>query len=480
MVVCKYFLQGTCKFGDYCKFEHQINDNFNGYQNQTGTSILHQANYASAQSPKLPNSAEPSSSNVDTSTLIKAVANDMTMLEKGGQWMLSCYAPFKEKPAFPGFEDQSFEELRLGYYEAAKNGTIDQYKQQIQTMIQQIMSRVKTLQNPSPDIVEMLKKIYNTPPSSQSGVFSGNIFSSPNTSSLNQQPTNFGIFAQGNQKLFANVQPQQQAPQNTFGSMGTNIFGGNNQNTGFGGQIPTNSPFAAPQGSPTLPSTSNSIFGQSNTNFAQQSSIFGGQQNPGSIFGGGNNANATPITGSIFGSNNSALTPQSSSQNASQNVFGNQNTQQMFGQPTSHNTNLFGTPATQDPLQVTPGIFGGPQPGQMSHQPASNIFASPVSQSPAPNTSVFGQHTPVAFSTPVNSDSAFGHGNLGAQVHSANIFGGAPANNMATHVSAVHDEKLYSKLEDLSPEEIKWFESDDLDIMNIPEKPPTFQMCFKV
>lgn len=51
----------------------------------------------------------------------------MTVAEKGGQWLLSCYAPFKEKPAFPGFEDHSFEEIRLGYYEAVKNGTLEQY-----------------------------------------------------------------------------------------------------------------------------------------------------------------------------------------------------------------------------------------------------------------------------------------------------------------------------------------------------------------
>lgn len=51
----------------------------------------------------------------------------MIVAEKGGQWLLSCYAPFKEKSAFPGFEDHSFEEIRLGYYEAVKNGTVEQY-----------------------------------------------------------------------------------------------------------------------------------------------------------------------------------------------------------------------------------------------------------------------------------------------------------------------------------------------------------------
>lgn len=51
----------------------------------------------------------------------------MTVAEKGGQWLFSCYAPYKEKPAFPGFEDTSPEEIRLSYYEAQKNGNIAQY-----------------------------------------------------------------------------------------------------------------------------------------------------------------------------------------------------------------------------------------------------------------------------------------------------------------------------------------------------------------
>lgn len=51
----------------------------------------------------------------------------MLNCEKGGQWPLSSYAPFKEKANFPGFEDQSFEEVRLGFYTATTAGTLNQY-----------------------------------------------------------------------------------------------------------------------------------------------------------------------------------------------------------------------------------------------------------------------------------------------------------------------------------------------------------------
>lgn len=57
---------------------------------------------------------------VDVGTLIKSVATDVEAVDKGGQWLLSCYAPFKDKPAIAGFEDLSFEEVRLGYVEAQK------------------------------------------------------------------------------------------------------------------------------------------------------------------------------------------------------------------------------------------------------------------------------------------------------------------------------------------------------------------------
>lgn len=51
----------------------------------------------------------------------------MTAFEHSKQWLLSCYGPFKEKPVFPGFLDYAFEEIRFGFYDAIKNGTVEQY-----------------------------------------------------------------------------------------------------------------------------------------------------------------------------------------------------------------------------------------------------------------------------------------------------------------------------------------------------------------
>lgn len=121
--------------------ELYFSDTYNGSKTQH-TSILWQSQLGNTQFqsqntaifPKQASSiftqeTKPTSSsgNVDVDTLIKSVVNDMFAVENSGQWLLSCYGPFKEKSIFPGFEDYSFEEIRFGFYDALKNGTIEQY-----------------------------------------------------------------------------------------------------------------------------------------------------------------------------------------------------------------------------------------------------------------------------------------------------------------------------------------------------------------
>lgn len=98
----------------------------------------------------------------DISTLVKSVITDMSAAEKGGQWLLSSYAPFKEKIPFHGFEDHSMEEIRYQFYESVKNGTSDQFKRNLQYLLQQAALKIKALQSPSADVINMVKTIYNT------------------------------------------------------------------------------------------------------------------------------------------------------------------------------------------------------------------------------------------------------------------------------------------------------------------------------
>lgn len=54
------------------------------------------------------------------------VAEEVLAAERGGQWLLSCFGPFKERKCLPGMEDFSPEEVRWEMYQAQKNGTTDQ------------------------------------------------------------------------------------------------------------------------------------------------------------------------------------------------------------------------------------------------------------------------------------------------------------------------------------------------------------------
>lgn len=426
MAVCKFFLQGTCKFGEMCKFGHDVNDNYNSYQSSgPSTTWRNPTIYgATLAQPKINSLPGQEQKNVDINTLIKSVVTDMTQADKGGQWLFSCYAPFKEKPGFPGFEDQSFEEIRYRYYDAVSGGSVEQFKQQVQGMAQEVLLKVRSLQNPSSDLVNILVNIYNTPASSQAGVYSGNTFPNSNSSSftfksgpVSQQP----IFAQANQNLFSNSQ------QNTFGA---NVFGGNNQitqnnTTGslFAGntQNTSNNVFAKPGNTNVFQSpseqvqTSTNMFPQANSNIAVQNksnSIFTSQQ---------------PSTGSIFGTNHQI---------------------NMFPPPNSQSTNIFALPNVQSQTSTNPNtnIFNTVQNPQLSNnQPQKNVTFDQL-----PN-------------------SVFATGNQTTQ----------PQTRVFNNSQSPHsDQSIYSKLEDLTEEEIKWFESEGFDT-KIPENPPTYDICFR-
>lgn len=73
-----------------------------------------------------PQPSNASQGGVTDDQLVNQVLLDVQAVLKGGQWILSCYSPFKEKPNFPGITDLSPEEARLFIYEAKANNTLDQ------------------------------------------------------------------------------------------------------------------------------------------------------------------------------------------------------------------------------------------------------------------------------------------------------------------------------------------------------------------
>ncbi|XP_057652001.1 nucleoporin NUP42-like isoform X1 [Diorhabda carinulata] len=426
MTVCKFFLQGNCKFGEMCKFGHDVNDNYNSFQS-TGSSTTwrNPAVYGTnLTQPKINPSPGQEQKNVDINTLIKSVVTDMTQAEKGGQWLFSCYAPFKEKPAFPGFEDQSFEEIRYGYYDAIAGGSVEQFKQQIQQMAQEALLKVRSLQNPSSDLVNILVNIYNTPASSQAGIYSGNTFPNPNSSNftfksgpVSQQP----IFAQANQNIFSNSQKNIFVGNHVFGgnnkitpnNTSDNLFIGNTQNT-------TNNVFARPGNTNVFQGPSEQV--QASTLFSQTNSNIAVQNKSNSIF-----TSQQPSTGSTFGTDKQT------------NLF------PLQSQPNSLSTNIFASPNVQPPSSTNSNanLFNTTHnPQLLNNQHQKNV--------------TFGPHSNSVFATTHQQNNVFNNASL-PQI----------------------DQSIYSKLEDLTEEEIKWFESEALDVRKIPVKPPTYDICFK-
>lgn len=74
-----------------------------------------------------PQTAAPAQSSIPADEqLVTQVQADMQSALRGGQWILSSYSPFKEKPVFPGISDLSPEEARLFIYEAKNSNNLEQ------------------------------------------------------------------------------------------------------------------------------------------------------------------------------------------------------------------------------------------------------------------------------------------------------------------------------------------------------------------
>ncbi|XP_058039574.1 nucleoporin NUP42 [Ahaetulla prasina] len=179
--ICSYYLQGNCRFGDRCWYEHpnggRASQAFgqNSGPNRRGArsgqhhySVSLQAfNYS--KSSKWKSNKDPRSSNFsqnrfpaldssehvnnDTSEeekLNEIIMKDMEIWESSGQWMFSSYSPMKEKPNISGFSDFLPEELRLVYYNCKANNNIQAYVNSVQQLVIQWKGRLHELKNAIP------------------------------------------------------------------------------------------------------------------------------------------------------------------------------------------------------------------------------------------------------------------------------------------------------------------------------------------
>lgn len=352
MVICKYYRQGNCRYGQYCQYEH-INDFSN-------TKVEH-----------------------NEDDIAVTVAKEVLLAERGGQWLLSCFGPFRDRPIIPGMDDLSPEEVRCELYEAQKNGLVEQAKLHYQQLCQDMKAKREALKNPTRETITMLRKILGSSRKAGGNV-SGNTAGKSATFS----------FAASQLVLVNNASTNNVFGNKTFGVQSNNPFGGG----GF-----------------TSSSNATSIFGKTNTN---STPVFGGTPTFGnnlgfgtatstnSFFNGTTNSlasfNTVQSNTSTFGapSNNTIFggSPQSVfGQNANNNVFGTAN---QLGNASS--VSLFNSPMTSQPntsifgaTTTTPNLFGGSSSSSLQTNPV--FGTSTTSAGSAFNGGIFNQPKMPAF-----------------------------------------------------------------------------------
>lgn len=450
----------------------------------------------------------------------QVITTEVQATLKGNQWPLSCFGPFKEKKNIPNFiEDVSFEECRLNAYEAGKQNMLQSYAQQFNQQIQDAQGKMNAILNLNKDIVDVIISLYEDEqsapkPSAFSGgnsfgavaptapggsVFGGatsvpstggSMFGSGGTFGNNTAAPQGSVFGGalkqssfGQQpSIFAAAQPA--APANPFAS----AFGQTTAQANTGGSI-FGKPAATPAFGGSAFSAQPSIFGQSNQ--SQQGSIFGAQQpsqpqvnafgtspQQGSIFGTATLQPSQPQS-SVFGTN--AAQPQSSVFGTQPSAFGAQPT---FGQVTT-------TPAPQ--LAASGGMF---LQQQQQQQPAfgSSPFgaqpAAPLQQQAFNQTSVFAQTAqqppqPSAFSQPQQTG-FFGQQQntvaspFGIQAGQPHTLQQQPQINPFTQQpqnAGTLNGTEYSRMEDLSPEDLAAFQAYKFEEGKIPTVPPPKELC---
>lgn len=365
-------------------------------------------------------------------------------------------------------------------------------------MLQEVRLKMQSLQNPSTEVSHLLQELYNNAPESLSSpsVYSN---SSPFTSNSPLQ-SNSGFGAAASSSIFGGA-----APNFSFALPESKSIFGNA--TGSQGVSNSGSIFASPSFSPSnnsvniFATASQSLFPSSQTAF-QNTSFFSPQQNSGnsSIF---NNQTATTVVNNPFAQpfTNPPLVNQLSQFGApatSQSPFSPPATnpplygastaiQPPFGAATT-NPPLYTAPATNPIPFSTPAInptpfvapaanpppFGVPFSASATNQP---IFVAPVASTtnPSPFANTFAGSNPlVQENRSIFAQSSQTSSMFGRQTGSANT---QYFKNDTLKSAKQDDATVYSKLEQLTENEVKYYESPSFEFGKIPEKPPTLQLC---
>lgn len=407
--VCKYFVRGSCKFGDNCWYQHPGSSSLShrGYGNITQTFNRYQALETQPQQQH-EQSKKLGIVNKDSSVqeIMELISLEARVWLESKMWQLSCYGYLKDGPCLDGFDDVSPEELRQFAYESMSDGKSSQYEQELTQRIQVWREKIAKLINPSADLGFKQKLMEE---------IQAHKFSSPSSRSIFGNQTSgstFGAFARQGASVFPSVDKNR------------------GQSSVFGGSSTTKTFFGGASAAPTPPS----LFGASSANkpfFSQHQST----------------------SGTMFGGNNAT---------SSQNTM--QERKSFFTSPAQSSKSLFEQTQTQGSFFSNSQGSTSQQPQSFSNTPTPPSLFSPLSASSAP--SLFS-------SQPANSVNFFNSSSPGRKPFDSPAGGDfatfrAPGASAATS----SDAQMYTPLSELTNEEREQFEAEKFTLGKIPLRPP--------
>ncbi|KAK3595329.1 hypothetical protein CHS0354_004484 [Potamilus streckersoni] len=431
MVVCKFFLNGTCRYGNKCWNEHPTGGNAGymlttqrqlyghgggggggGYRGGGGgggggrKQISFRDSFGQNQNPykwiapdasqKGQGSSSAAQGTLSSAEIVSRLASEMEVWENSKMWPFSSMAYEKETPCIPGFTDLSPEELRLEAYEAQATGNTQAYIQKFASLVNEFMIKRNELKNPTPTCRQSLISFIEDC-KRQESESSGNGQVSLFSSSLSTSSSPFGV-GSGNtgdtQVLFGKPTPY------SFSSLG--------------------------------------LFGKPASTFGQLSSTFGEQQNS---FGQQSNFGQSSIGQSTFGQTSVQAYSTSSPFSTPTTL----STSGLFGKGPSTGATSF---SSQEPKT---GLFGSGNTG----------FGSPFGSQQTQNSTVFGGSL---FGSPFLSQGQASGNTSGFEIQGAQ--------------GGVQESSLYTPMDQLTEDEKEQYVSPTFSLGRIPTRPPPRELCF--